>query len=205
MPENYCTLIELHTALSDSALSDNAEYDPALNMCISHASRVIDSWTGRPAGAYCVSSTDTTTRYFNGSGMVYQWIDEITAAPTELAVSWGGGVSTTDYTAVSSSDYFTWPDNETPYKRLDLDTINGAYSVFPRYRRSIKVTAAFGYSTTPPAPIKQAVIIQAARWFKRGQQAYQDTGAIVDLGQLRYTKLDPDVAEIIAHYRRITV
>ena len=52
---------------------------------------------------------------------------------------------------------------------------------------------------------RMATIIQASRWFKRGQQAFQDTGAVVELGQLRYTqKLDPDVAALLGFLRRVT-
>jgi len=54
--------------------------------------------------------------------------------------------------------------------------------------------------------VKQAVLIQAARWFKRGQQGFRDTGAIVELGQLMYTRaLDPDVAALIEHLRRMAI
>ena len=64
------------------------------------------------------------------------------------------------------------------------------------------------YVWQPPEVVRQAVIIQAARWFKRGQQAYQDTGAAAELGQMTYTqKLDPEIQAMLydAGLRRVTV
>jgi hypothetical protein len=46
----------------------------------------------------------------------------------------------------------------------------------------------------PDSLVKQATIAQALRWFKRGQQAFQDTGGVAELGQITYTKrLDPEI------------
>jgi len=69
------------------------------------------------------------------------------------------------------------------------------------------VTGKWGAHTAPPAVVKKAAVITTARWFKRGMQGYQDTGAIVEVGQLRYTKaLDPDVKEILSVLpRRINI
>ena len=67
-------------------------------------------------------------------------------------------------------------------------------------------TAIYVYQA--PAMVKQAVVIQAARWFKRGQQAYQDVSASAEMGQLTYAqKLDPDIATMLyaAGLRRVTV
>ena len=54
----------------------------------------------------------------------------------------------------------------------------------------------------------QATLIQAARFFKRAQQAFADAGANLDLGKLIFAKkLDPDVEAILmtAGLRRLTV
>jgi hypothetical protein len=114
------------------------------------------------------------------------------------------------YTAWASTDYLLWPYNAAamgrPYTRLDIDQLNGDKVLWYRFPKSVKITARWGYSTTVPEDIKQAVVIQVIRWFKRSQQSYQDAGAIVDLGQLRYVKqLDPDVQLIISHYMRTAV
>jgi hypothetical protein len=59
------------------------------------------------------------------------------------------------------------------------------------------------YIWRPAEIIRMAATAQATRWFKRGQQAFQDTGAIAELGQLTYTqKLDPDIVTMLMHVRR---
>lgn len=210
--EKYCTLDELKQALPGSGIDHVADIDAFLVNAIIRASRAIDRFTRREDGAYARASTDEETRLYDGSGEPYQWVDEMASAPTAVAVAETGGRSSSDYTSYSSSDYMLWPYNATqipePYRRIDIDELNGSQSVFYRFPQSVKVTALFGYSTTDNTPpeITQATIVQAARWFGRAKQGYQDTGAIVDLGQLRYTqRLDPEVAEIIDHFRRVVV
>lgn len=69
-----------------------------------------------------------------------------------------------------------------------------------------QTTAIYKYRPDPVA--SEAALTQAARWFKRSQQAFADTGAIMELGQLTYAKkLDPGIEAILyeAGLRRVTV
>lgn len=53
----------------------------------------------------------------------------------------------------------------------------------------------------PPAPVKQAVIIQIARGFERALQAFGDGRSVPELSQMVWTRaLDPDVVARLAHY-----
>jgi len=53
----------------------------------------------------------------------------------------------------------------------------------------------------PPAPVKQAVIIQIARGFERALQAFGDARAVPEISQLVWVRaLDPDVVARLAHY-----
>jgi hypothetical protein len=64
------------------------------------------------------------------------------------------------------------------------------------------------YRWRPYELVEQATLTQAARWFKRAQQAYADAGANVELGRLVYAKrLDPDVEVILleAGLKQLTV
>ena len=212
MANSYATIAEIKQMLPDSGLVGQSVYDDLLNELALKASRLIDTYTHRKPGAYAMTSTDEETRYYSGNGNDQLWVDEICVAPSFVGLSETGSVTSSDYATIASSDYFLWPDNavedERPYQRIDLDTINGAYSVFSGFRRAVKVTAVFGYSisTAIPEEINQAAIITAARWFKRAHQGFQDTGAIPEIGQLTYTKaLDPDVKEILEHYKRVTI
>lgn len=203
MANAYATVDEVKAALPD--VSWGTAYDALLAELVQRASRAIDRFTQRHPGAYYVTADET--RYFDGSGTRELWIDELAAAPTEVAVDEAGDGT---YTVWAPTDYIPWPYNAPalgqPYLRLDVDQLNGTKSIWYRFPRSVRVTGKFGYSTAPPDDVKQATIIQAVRWFKRGQQAFQDVGAITELGQLRYLQaLDPDVKALIEHLRRVAV
>lgn len=197
---NYCTVDDIKVTLGDTEW--DASYDRLLTRLTEAASRLIDRATGRDAGAYYAASD--TTRYFDGSGRREQWIDELAAAPTSVSVAESGDLGS--YTAWVASDYIAWPYNDTPILRLDVDQLYGTKSLWYHYPRSVCVVGKWGFSAEPPAEVQMATVIQAVRWFKRGQQAFRDVGAIAELGQLSYVKaLDPDVIEIIKHLRRLTV
>jgi hypothetical protein len=209
MANNYCTLEELTDLLSDGDLTNwSTKYNDQLQQAITDASRLIDSLLKRKPGAF--KATTDETRYYTGSGDEEQWIDELASAPTSVSVAETGDI--TAYTVYSSTDYMLWPYNAAsdglPYLRMDMDRLYGSKSVWYRFPRSVKVVGPFGFSTDTPEEIGRAAKIQVVRWFKRGQQGYQDAGAITELGQLRYVKqLDPDVQAIltIAKFHKVTI
>ena len=206
MPNDYATNILVKEAMPDADMGST--YDAVLDMLITRASRLIDGMFKRKPGAFSVDMDET--RYYDGSGGIEQWIDELAAAPTSVSVAESGAI--TSYTAWASTDYFLWPANALldgmPYMRLDIDRLYGTKVLLYRYPKSVKVVGKFGFSTSTPKEIEQATIIQTVRWITRGRQAYQDTGAILELGQLKYTlKLDPDVETLlsVARFQRLAV
>lgn len=204
MAADYASLLDVKAHMPDG--NWGTSYDVLLATLVTRASRAIDRFTRREPGAYQVEQD--TTRVFDGSGETDLWIGELATAPT--SVSMAGGGSRTVYTALAATDYLLWPANAAsegrPYLRLDLDAINGEYTHWYRYPQAVTVVGKFGYAEAPPEEIVEAVVIQAARWFKRGQQAFADTGAVESLGQLRYVKpVDPDVALLLEHLRRMVV
>jgi len=228
MPNNYCTASEIKEMMPDG--NWGTTYDSILSLLASRASRVVDKWTGRKPGAYYVDAD--STYYFDGPmkqvsqiGNSYEgyysnrlgglrtpssqlWIGEIATSPTSVAMALTGDIN--NYTSLSVADYFCWPYNAPsegiPYMRLDLNMMYGAYKLWYSFPKGIRVVGKFGFSAAVPDDIKQACIIQASRWFKRGQQGFQDTGAVNDMGQLRYVKqLDPDVELMLMHYKKVTV
>lgn len=210
---DYTTVTEIKAEMPDTSWS--TAYDTLLTTIITDASRAIDLFTGRVPGAYSINVD--TTRYFNGTGNRELWIDELADVPSTVAVAETGVIDNVSgtggtYTTYAATDYYLWPYNAVaerrPFLKLELDQFNGSKFSWYAFRRGIKITGKFGYSTTTSLPpeIKRATKIQAIRWFKRGQQAYQDVGAIVELGQMRYVQsLDPDIAEIIMHLKRIAI
>lgn len=213
MPNDYGTLAELKSALPDAIPAAEGAYDAFLTTLLTRASRLFDVETKRRPGAYAMStaSSDEETRYYTGAGGSQQKVDEIVSI-SAVGISIGGGVQSTDYTTIPSSDYFLWPENaaleDRPYLRLDLDTLNGGYTYWPSFRKGVKLTGIFGYCDTADTPpdIKQAVITQAGRWFGRARQGYAGAGANAQLGQLVYTdKFDEDVQRVVWNYRRVTI
>jgi hypothetical protein len=195
---DYCTNTEVKAVLPDGNWSTT--YDTLLTTLATRASRAIDRYLKRKPGAFYVNAD--VTLYFDGSGKRELWIAELAAAPTSVQVAETGDIKTPTLTTWAASDYVLWPynalDNGMPYIRLDIDQLNGSKSIWPAYPKAVKIVGKFGYSTAMPDDVKQAACIQTARWLKRGQQAFQDTGAVVELGQLTYTqRLDPDLANLI--------
>jgi hypothetical protein len=198
MASDYITLDDLKTNMADSGLDGVADYDVVMDALITRASRMIDRLTGREPGAFAV--TADTTRYFTPTCPTEVWIGELAAAPTTVSMSQTG--SLTDHTDLASTDYILWPYNAAlegrPYRRIDLDTLNGDYGVYYQFPKSIKVVGKFGYAESAPEEVVQATLVQAMRWFKRAQQGFADTGAIIELAQLRYVdKLDRDIVAIL--------
>lgn len=81
-------------------------------------------------------------------------------------------------------------------------------------RGQLGTTAAIHVQTTgvevwrPDELARQATLIQAVRWFKRSQSAFQDVAAAMETGTLTFArKIDPDVEFMLveAGLRRLTV
>ncbi len=223
---DYCILAEVQASLPDIT-TWTTQYNAFLSRLITAASRLLDRKTNREPGAYAVSTN--TIRYFDGpdwsgfgstrmyghdqtlayeasgSPITYRSlkIDEIAGAPTLVEMSPDGNT----YTALAAADYFMWPYNAVslgqPYTRIDLNLITGAYQFWYSWPRAVRITGPWGYSASVPDDVKQVAIIQVARWFKRGQQMYQDVAVVTDNVQAVYTKMDNDLAEMVAERRRI--
>ena len=210
---DYCTSTEAQLHLPDGNWGTG--YDALLATLISRASRAIDGFLKRKPGTFAVA-TDATY-YLDGNGRRELWIPELAALPTTVAVAETALIDTPvgtggTYTTWGVGDYFAWPynalDEGVPFLRLDVNLLTGTKAAWYSFPRSVKITGKWGFATAVPDEIKEAAIIQTVRWFKRGQQAFQDVGAIAELGQLQYVKkLDPDIAAIleVAKFQRVTV
>lgn len=198
---------------------EQATQDTVLQALLDAATEAINNHCYRPDGFVAGSAS---ARPFPGSGGVVQWIDEA-AAVTLVEVK--QSPSDTVYTAWASSDWipFTGDEREpnfnlTPYTGIMIAApsskawfTSGRYQgpfwshspvLRPRSVPTVRITAQWGYALTVPAAIKQACIIQAARWYKRGASFWADAVANPDMGGLMYRKtLDPDVQEILENGR----
>ena len=85
MANDYCTLSDIKAEMPGSGLSGTTDYDAALTVMITEASRLIDDEVGRWPGFFA-PTTDDTTRYYDGSGELDQPIDEAVSI-TSVSVS----------------------------------------------------------------------------------------------------------------------
>jgi hypothetical protein len=208
---DYCSAAEIKALMPDVASSTS--YDTILATLATRASRAIDRFTKRLPGAYNV--TTAADAYFDGNGGIQLWVGEMAAAPTTVGVAESGAVDSAagsggTYTTWAVTDYQLWPANALlegqPYLRLDIDVLNGSKSYWYRYPKAVKITTKWGFAAATPDDVKMYACIQAMRYFKRGQQAFRDVGAIAELGQLQYVKeLDPDISVGLAHLVRTVV
>lgn len=214
---DYATIQELKTEIG----KETDGKDPVLKMLLTASSRAIDNYCNRKDGFVAVSTA--SARVYTGSGHTHQWIDECVAV-TAVAVK--ESVTDDSYTAWSTSDWIAAsgdperPDfNRTPYQFLLVNPTgdeshftHGLFSAWRGFRPEInergrgaptvQVTARWGYATTVPDPIKQATIIQAARWFKRAESSWADVITQTDFMMLRFVKsLDADIKFLLEEGR----
>lgn len=170
--------------------------DSILQDAIETASRVIDSYKSVRDGNY--SGTVSQTRYYTP-----RWnsceieVDEFFGEPVvEIDTSGTGSYSTTWN---AGTQFTTQPVNNAldskPFRSLRLRTQSGSY--FPYYDDSVKVTAGFGWETTPAA-IERAASILAARYYNRRDAVFGvlNVGSADSLA-VRLPRTDPDVAQLL--------
>lgn len=191
----YATLTQVKAALR---ISDSVD-DSLLEMAVESASRAIDGHAGR----YFYSS-GTATRYYASENDFITQIDDVSSTALTLQTSSAAnGVYDITWDV---SDYQLEPLNgnvdglAVPYTRIRA--VNNYLFPTATEEAVVKLTAVFGYSSVPIA-ITQACIIQASRIFKRLDSPLGVAG-FGDLGAISVTRdIDPDVAQLVAPYRRM--
>lgn len=214
--ETYATLAELKGEIGKTLTGDDA----ALDLILQSASDAIDALCNRPDGFLAVETA--SARVYTGSGGPIQWIDEC----VEISlVAVKDSATDDDYTSWVAGDWiggagdprrpeFQPVTRGYPYCWIMVDP-TGDYSTFTSgqfttrrgFRPShsvmrgvptVQVTAKWGYAAAVPPRIRQACIIQSARWYKRAEGAWSDTVGNPEMGTLFYRqRLDPDLAAII--------
>jgi hypothetical protein len=185
---DYCTTTDVK-ANPDLGISstDVTTYDVVLAALITQASRMIDEYLGKWPNYF--ASTDTTVRYYTAHDHECLEIDEAVSV-SGVAVSEGGEVTSTGYTAWAASDYILWPYNTTdtaePFRRIEVDPLNGSQFSFFGYPKGVKITGVFGYSSTPPDTIKRACVAQVVFMFMLDKAAYQNVSAGGNVGSVIY-------------------
>lgn len=188
----YATLAQVKAALR---ITDSVD-DELLEMATEAASRQIDSHCER------VFYSTSGTRYFTPQDSYLCQTDDIVTLTSLHTDSLGDG--TFDITW-ASTDYQLEPLNgvaggiDTPYTQIRAVEDY----LFPTYREeaTVKVVGTFGFSAIPIA-IKQATVILASRLYKRLDSPLGVLG-FGDLGVVRVSRLDPDIASLVEPYRKM--
>lgn len=188
----YATLAQVKAAMR---ISDNVD-DALIETAIESASRQIDGHCQRRF------YTTTATRVYTPNDSYVTEIDDLVSLTTLKTQSDIDGTYDTTWAA---SDYQLEPLNgmagglDVSYTQIRA---KGDY-LFPTFggEATVEVTGTFGWATVP-SEIKQACIILSQRQYKRYDSPLGVAG-VGEIGVIRVSRIDPDVASILAPYRRI--
>jgi hypothetical protein len=197
----YASASELKTQLRVTDAVD----DTQLGLIVIAASRAIDAWCNRQFGSH----GSAVARVFDWDGQTIRGhgalevFDFQTATGLEVLLDEDGdGVYELELTV--GTDFNAWPWNAAadgkPWTHLVLATNGNGY--WPCLQRGVQVTANWGWTAVPEL-VRQACLLQSARWFMR-RDSWAGIAGSPDMGnELRLLeKLDPDVAMMLKPLRR---
>lgn len=195
---DYCTLAQLKAALR---ITDEVD-DTQLELAIDSASRFVDQHCER---SFPVAS-GTATRDYVPSGR-YAPLD-IDDATSIVEVRIDDDLDGTFADVLASIDYQPEPVNGLvggqawPYTTL-RPFEDGYWPLdYHGHRATVRVKATYGWPAVPDA-VRQATVLQASRLFSRYDSPLGVAGW-GDMGVMRVSyRVDPDVAMLLAPYRRV--
>lgn len=197
MTINYCELVELKARLiGENATLTNLD-DLMMEQAIEGVSRSIENYCGRRF--YVTEETRTYTAVHDD----LLFIDDLTAVTTLKTDEDGDRTYEVTW---ATTDYDLLPDNAAldgaPYTMIAI-TPDGDYNFPVGIRKGVQLKAFFGYSTTVPAQVREACLLQCARIYKRKDAPFGVVGN-AELGELRVLqKLDPDVEFMLRPLARV--
>jgi hypothetical protein len=190
----YVTLDDLQRRLGVTGTSS----DSLLEQAITSACRTIDDWCGQ----FFYDAGSATARTFRADD---PWLLHTVPfhTTTGLVVKTDTGDDAGYATTWTSADYeLDYPDLAgAPY-----DTVRavGDYVFLPnnRRRRSVQVTARWGWAAVPQA-VEEATLILSTDLYKRKDAAFGIATGGVDFGGLRIGRdVMAQVASLLARFRR---
>ncbi len=190
----------LSTVKARLGIPDTAD-DATLEAIITAVSRWIDRYCGR---RFYTTASDET-RYYEAAQADRLFMDDIISVTGLATDEDGDGVYETAWAA---TDYTLEPANAVldgePYTAIKT-TPNGSYAFPVGVSRGVKVVGKFGYSSTTPAPVEEACIIQCARIYRRKDAPFGVTGSPEFGNTAVIMRLDWDVRYMLETYRRLEV
>lgn len=200
---DYCTVAELKTHLRIADTDD----DTPLAIAVTAASRAVDHACNRQFG----QTDPAAARYYTYDGACHDVgvgyrqmleIDDLMTTTSLVVKVDRDDDGTFEETLVEGTDFRLFPWNAAANGRPWSHIILLSGEAFPYQPRAVEVTAKWGW-TAVPSIVKQATLIQAARFFQRRNSPYGVAGS-PDLGnELRLlSRLDPDVAVMLSSVLR---
>lgn len=188
----YATLAQVKAAMR---INDSVD-DTLIETAIESASRQIDGHCERR-----FYTTATTRIYTPNDSFICEIDDLVTITSLKTSSDVDGSFDTT----WAASDYQLEPLNkiaggmDVSYTQIRA---TGDY-LFPLSggEATVQVVGTFGWASVP-SDIEQACIILSQRQYKRYDSPLGVAG-IGDIGIIRVSRIDPDVASILAPYRRL--
>ncbi len=180
----YISVLELKETLS---LNDTTFADADLMMAVQAASRDIDARCGSPEVPLFALGTPGETRKYTAVSEDYLLIDPVSTITS---------VTANGTTLVLNTDYAQF-NNPVSVLRV----LNGYR--FPRnVTNAVTITGTFGHPS-PPAQVKSAASILAARYLKRSREAtFAVVGFALDGGAVRIPGTDADVDNLLRPWSR---
>lgn len=206
---NYVTAAQVKAYWVNNGVQNTSQYDNVITTLCTNCSRAFDVLTFHLPGAFAV--TADAAQLFNGkpwTATAYQLsiaVPELATTPTLVEISISG--SQTAFVPLASTDFYCEPLESPlvgkPFTTITLDAQNGQYKQWPIYPRSIRVTGKFGYSTTIPDAVNEALLLYVVRMIRKIQNNYLEVGQLLDSGQVMIgMKYDPDLQTLIQQYRK---
>lgn len=188
----YASLTQLKAALG---ISDSTD-DTRLGNVLDDVSRWVDQYCGR---RFYVTEADET-RYFTAELAEVLEAGDVVSVTTLATDEDGDRVYERTWAA---TDFDLEPFNAAldgkPY--TELRTAPNGHYAFPTMRRGVKIVGRFGWPAVPD-PVREAVIIQAARIFRRKDAIFGVVGSGEMGHQMVLPRLDPDVKQKLDVFRK---
>lgn len=196
--DDYITAAELKGELN---IGDSVD-DTEIALAVTSASRWVTTYCERDFNV----AASATPRTFYPDDRHIVCVDDISSS-TGLVIKTDEGDDGTYETTWASTDYQLEPLNQVvsgltgwPYTRIRAVQSRD----FPIHtdRAPVEVTAIWGWSAVPDA-VKKATMVMASRLYKRRFSPEGVLGGAEQFGVVRVgTKIDPDVAMLLAPYKR---
>ncbi len=184
MAASYATRDELKKA---AGITDAVD-DLALDVSREAASRAIDEYCGR--FFYKQPDLGTEDRFYESDRDLIV-VDDIVSPPEQVIIAFASAPGSYVEPSVDLRLYpANAPAEGRPFTHLKPD--KGRYPGGLKAGVLVRITAQYGWPAVPPA-IRQATMIQAARFFQRRTAPFGIAGS-PETGSMRLlSRLDPDV------------